>query len=56
MESIKESIIDSGTFKYIQILLKDKKDPGKQRIVIRGYTNCAYHPDILDQFVGQELE
>ena len=45
-----------GTFKYIQIRLREYSDSTKSRIVVRGYKSCAYHADILDKFEREEIE
>lgn len=44
----------SGTFKYIQIQVKDKSN--NKKIIVRGYKSCSYHADILDKVQDQLKE
>ena len=48
----------NGVFKYIQISLMPQVDIGEdvgEVVIVRGYSDCAYHADILDKFVQKEL-
>ncbi|CAI2384452.1 unnamed protein product [Moneuplotes crassus] len=45
--------IDTGTFKYIQVHVE--KEGEEPVILIRGYTDCAYHADILSRFQMKEI-
>ncbi len=54
-ESIPEAVIPEGTWKYIQIEVKDKVT-GKERLFVRGYENHGYHADIFATFESKELK
>jgi len=48
MDSLKKVLIDeTGVFKYIQIM----HSPSEQ-LLIWGWWDCEYHPDILWRFIG----
>lgn len=56
MDNLAEVDIDpEGVFKYIQIEVKDKEDPAKKRLLVRGYKDCDYHADILERFTIKEV-
>lgn len=45
----------AGSFKYIQIECQTQQDSPAQ-IVVRGWSDCEYHADILDRFQREELQ
>uniref|UniRef100_A0A5S6QJJ3 Janus/Ocnus family protein n=1 Tax=Trichuris muris TaxID=70415 RepID=A0A5S6QJJ3_TRIMR len=53
MDSIPNVIIDEGTFKYILVEITDGKD---KKSIVRGFRNCEYHDDILDEIKPELLE
>ena len=54
---VPECIIDDyGTFKYIQILVTNKKDKNDKKIIIRGTENFSYHKEIFRNFLNGILE
>ena len=46
-----------GVFKYIQIeVIPKNKDSGEQNhLIVRGWSDCGYHAQILDKFIKKEL-
>jgi len=50
LTKIKDCIIDcDGVFKYIQINCTDSATK-ENKIIVRGFNSCSYHPDIHDKF------
>lgn len=50
LSKIKNCLIDpDGIFKYIQIHLVENNSKD-EKVVIRGYKSCNYHPDIFSKF------
>ena len=54
-EEVRDAVLDVGTFKYIQIIMKDKKT-GQEKTVVRGWSDCGYHADVLNKFQTLELK
>lgn len=44
-------IDDNGTFKYIQILIANKKDNSDKKVIIRGSDNFSFHKEIFTSFI-----
>uniref|UniRef100_A0AC35FRT1 Uncharacterized protein n=1 Tax=Panagrolaimus sp. PS1159 TaxID=55785 RepID=A0AC35FRT1_9BILA len=54
LDSIADCEIDtSKKFKYIQIKVKDR-DSGDHKLIVRGYSHCGFHSDILDEVKEKE--
>ena len=45
----KADIDQSGSFKYIQILVKNKETE-ETTTLVRGYKSCSYHAHIMEKF------
>uniref|UniRef100_A0A0K0F9U1 Sex-regulated protein janus-B n=1 Tax=Strongyloides venezuelensis TaxID=75913 RepID=A0A0K0F9U1_STRVS len=56
LSTIKNVDIDpSGVFKYILIEATDKSTK-ESKMIVRGYGNCPYHADILDNVKEKETK
>ncbi len=53
-DQIPEAVIPEGTWKYIQIVVKENAS-GKERMFVRGYASHEYHSNIFDTFEKKEL-
>ena len=47
------AIDDYGTYKYIQILITNKKDSNDKKVVIRGSDNFSFHKEIFRSFIDE---
>ena len=54
INDIKECRIDNnGEFKYIQILITEKEDKNKSKLIIRGSSYFSHHKEIFDDFISE---
>ena len=54
INDIKECRIDNnGEFKYIQILIIEKEDKNKSKLIIRGSSYFSHHKEIFDDFISE---
>ena len=57
LDKILNCVIDaeSGRYKYIQILVKEKSNTDNNKVVVRGSAKFEYHKENFDYFVETEM-